>query len=195
MPNFLSISLFFIGTYFLSSISFALIAGKLKHINLREVGSGNLGATNVYRALGLKYAVSVFVLDAAKGFLPTFIAMYLFENYVIHVAIGLVAILGHSLSIYVKFKGGKGVATGLGVVMALNPLVATILAIGGFGSIWITKYVAPVSIVCSIVAPILFYIFKSPIEYTLFICLIAGVIVLRHKDNIIRLIQGKENKL
>lgn len=195
MPSFLSISLFFIGTYFISSISFALIAGKLKHINLREVGSGNLGATNVYRALGIKYAVLVFVLDAAKGFLPTFMAMYLFENYVIHVAVGLVSILGHSLSIYVKFKGGKGVATGLGVVMALNPLVATILAFGGIGSIWITRYVAPVSIVCSIVAPILFYIFQSPIEYTLFICLIAGVIVVRHKDNIIRLIQGKENKL
>ncbi len=195
MPSFLSISLFFIGTYFISSISFALIAGKLRHINLREVGSGNLGATNVYRALGIKYAVLVFVLDAAKGFLPTFMAMYLFENYVIHVAVGLVAILGHSLSIYVKFKGGKGVATGLGVVMALNPLVATILAFGGIGSIWITRYVAPVSIVCSIVAPILFYIFQSPIEYTLFICLIAGVIVIRHKDNIIRLIQGKENKL
>ena len=195
MPSFLSISLFFIGTYFISSISFALIAGKLKHINLREVGSGNLGATNVYRALGIKYAVLVFVLDAAKGFLPTFMAMYLFENYVIHVAVGMVAILGHSLSIYVKFKGGKGVATGLGVVMALNPLVATILAFGGIGSIWITRYVAPVSIVCSIVAPILFYIFQSPIEYTLFICLIAGVIVVRHKDNILRLIQGKENKL
>lgn len=195
MPSFLSISLFFIGTYFLSSISFALIAGKLKQINLREIGSGNLGATNVYRALGLKYAVSVFVLDAAKGFLSTFMAMYLFENYVIHVAVGLVAILGHSLSIYVKFKGGKGVATGLGVVMALDPLVATILTIGGIGSIWITKYVAPVSIVCSILAPILFYIFQSPIEYTLFICLISGVIVFRHKDNIIRLIQGKENKL
>lgn len=159
------------------------------------MGSGNLGATNVYRVLGLKYAVSVFVLDAAKGFLPTFMAMYLFENYVIHVAVGLVAILGHSLSIYVKFKGGKGVATGLGVVMALDPLVATILTIGGIGSIWITKYVAPVSIVCSILAPILFYIFQSPIEYTLFICLISGVIVFRHKDNIIRLIQGKENKL
>ena len=195
MQNYLIITSFILGSYVLSSISFALLISKFKKIDLRQVGSGNLGATNVYRALGFKFAILVFILDAAKGLVPTYLAMHYFSNPVWHVAIGLITIIGHSLSIFVKFKGGKGVATGLGVIMALNPLVAAILAAVGFTSIAITRYVAPTSILCAVMAPILFYVFKSPEEYIIFISIIASVIVFRHKDNITRLIQGKENKV
>lgn len=195
MQNYLIITSFILGSYLLSSISFALLISKLKNIDLRQVGSGNLGATNVYRALGFKFAILVFILDAAKGLVPTYLAMHYFSNPVWHVAIGLITIIGHSLSIFVKFKGGKGVATGLGVIMALNPIVAAILAAVGFTSIAITRYVAPTSILCAVMAPILFYVFKSPEEYIIFISIIASLIVFRHKDNISRLIQGKENKV
>ena len=195
MQNYLIITSFILGSYVLSSISFALLISKFKKIDLRQVGSGNLGATNVYRALGFKFAILVFILDAAKGLVPTYLAMHYFSNPVWHVAIGLITIIGHSLSIFVKFKGGKGVATGLGVIMALNPLVAAILAAVGFTSIAITRYVAPTSILCAVMAPILFYVFKSPEEYIIFISIIASLIVFRHKDNITRLIQGKENKV
>ena len=195
MQNYLTIISFILGSYLISSIPFALIISKLKKIDLRKVGSGNLGATNVYRALGLSYALMVFILDAAKGLIPTYLAMYYFINPLWHVAIGLITIIGHSLSIFVKFKGGKGVATGLGVIMALNPLVAAILAAIGFTSIAITRYVAPTSIICAVIAPILFYYFKSPDEYIIFISLISTLIVFRHKDNIVRMMQGKENKV
>ena len=195
MQNYLIITSFILGSYVLSSISFALLISKFKKIDLRQVGSGNLGATNVYRALGFKFAILVFILDAAKGLVPTYLAMHYFSDPVWHVAVGLITILGHSLSIFVKFKGGKGVATGLGVIMALNPLVAAILAAVGFASIAITRYVAPTSILCAVMAPILFYVFKSPEEYIIFISIIASLIVFRHKDNITRLIQGKENKV
>tara|TARA_E500000178_G_C16618451_1_gene572240 strand:+ start:50 stop:637 length:588 start_codon:yes stop_codon:yes gene_type:complete len=195
VQNYLIIVSFILGAYLLSSVPFALLISKLKKIDLRKVGSGNLGATNVYRALGFQFAILVFILDAAKGLIPTYLAMFYFSNPLWHVAIGLVTIIGHSLSIFVKFKGGKGVATGLGVIMALNPLVAAILAALGFASIAITRYVAPTSIVCAVIAPVLFYFFNSPDEYIIFISVISTLIIFRHKDNITRLIHGKENKV
>ena len=195
MPNYLLIASIIIGSYLISSIPFALVISKFNNVDLRKVGSGNLGATNVYRALGFKLAVFVFILDAAKGLFPTYLAMAIFNQASWHVGVGLITILGHSLSVFVQFKGGKGVATGLGVIMALNPTVAAILAVVGFSSIAITRYVAPTSIVCAVAAPFLFYFFNSPVEYTLFISFISSVIVIRHKDNIMRLIQGTENKV
>ena len=124
MNNLIYLSLF---SYFISAIPFGVIVSRLKGINLRSVGSGNIGATNVYRALGLKYAIIVFLLDGIKGFIPTYIAINIFSQSWIHVCIGCLTILGHSLSCFVKFKGGKGAATGIGVLVALSPLVSIII--------------------------------------------------------------------
>ncbi|RAP28313.1 acyl-phosphate glycerol 3-phosphate acyltransferase [Candidatus Marinamargulisbacteria bacterium SCGC AG-343-D04] len=189
------LSLFLGGTYLLASIPVALLVASKKNVDLRKIGSGNLGATNVYRALGIKYALLVFFLDALKGAIPTYVAIQLFNDPLIHISIGLVAILGHSLSCFVKFKGGKGVATGVGVLCALSVKLGLGIFISAILIIKITRYVSLASIVCSIAAPLLFYVCGYPKEYVIMLTVISGLIVLRHRSNIHRLIKGTENKV
>ncbi len=185
----------FVFAYALGSIPFALLVGKGKGIDLRKVGSGNLGATNVYRVLGFRYAILVFGLDAMKGFIPTQLALNYFDQPWMHIAIGCMAVLGHSLSIFAGFKGGKGAATGLGVLMAISPDVFGIIAMVAIIGISLFRYVAPVSILCSLIAPLLLWWMAYPPAYIGFVSVISLFIILRHKANIVRLIQGKENKI
>ena len=182
-------------TYFLGSIPFALLVSRAKGVDLRSQGSGNLGATNVFRVMGWKFGLLVFLLDGFKGWLPTFLAIQVFDTPWLHVGVGVMAIIGHILSCFVQFKGGKGAATGLGVLLALNPLVFGILFIIAASLIRITRYVAPVTILCSILAPCLLYYFQSPNPYTFMVTCISIFIILRHTSNIKRLLQGKENRL
>ncbi len=182
-------------TYFIAAIPFGLLVAQTKNINLREIGSGNIGATNVYRALGSKYGTLVLVLDAIKGGIPTFIATLINPNPLFHILIGAIAVLAHSLSCYVKFKGGKGVATGAGVIVALSPIIGLIVIGIAISLIYITRYVALTSIICSIVTPVLFYIFKYPIAYVGMFCIIGLFIIMRHRSNIERLLKGTENKV
>ena len=186
---------FLCAAYFLASIPFGLIVARIKDVDLRKVGSGNIGATNVYRAMGARYGLLVLFLDAIKGGLPTYMAMQLFDNAWLHVGVAAIAIVGHTLSCFVSFKGGKGVATGLGVLMALAPIIALGIAIAAALLIYLTRYVALTSILCAIAAPILFYIFGYPIPYVTMLVCIACLITLRHRSNISRLIQGNENKI
>ena len=179
--------------FFLGSMPFSLIVSKLKGIDLRQIGSGNLGATNVYRAMGWKYALIVFLLDAIKGYIPTYLALDHVDP-LLHIGIGFLAILGHSLSPFARFKGGKGAATGLGVLMAISPDVCGIVIAIAIVLIYLTRYVAPVTVLCSVLAPILLLWFNYPREYGITVSLIAMFIVYRHKANIARLIQGKENR-
>lgn len=181
-------------SFFLGAIPFSLIVSKAKGINLRAIGSGNLGATNVYRAMGWKYAVFVFFLDALKGYIPTHLALNLTDP-MLHIVIGFFAIIGHSLTPFAKFKGGKGAATGLGVLMAISPDVCSIIIVIAAVLIYFTRYVAPVTLLCSILAPILLMLFHYPTEYGVTVSLVSIFIVYRHKANVIRLIQGKENKV
>ncbi|NBV42890.1 glycerol-3-phosphate 1-O-acyltransferase [bacterium] len=180
--------------FFMGAIPFSLIISKSKGINLREVGSGNLGATNVYRTMGLKYGALVFALDALKGAIPTWIALN-HDNPTTHVVIGFIAIVGHSLSPFVKFKGGKGAATGLGVLAVLATDVFGIIAIIATILILTTRYVAPTTILCSILVPLFLYAFNYPTPYIVFTAAIAVFIIYRHKSNIQRLISGTENKV
>jgi glycerol-3-phosphate acyltransferase PlsY len=191
-PPFLSLLLL---AYGLGAIPFAYWAGKLKGIDLRTVGSGNLGATNVYRVLGLRYAVLVFVLDAVKGFIPTYLALNFFEQPWIHIVIGCMAVVGHSLSFFVKFKGGKGAATGMGVLAAISPDVFSILLVLAVTGIFLFRYVAPITIACSVLAPLLLWWFDYPIPYIGIVTLASLFIVWRHRANIVRLIRGQENKI
>ena len=181
--------------YFLGAIPFSLLISRAKGVDLRQVGSGNLGATNVYRAMGLKYAIIVFALDALKGYIPTYLILNISDQPWLHVGIGFLSILGHSLSPFVNFKGGKGAATGLGVLLALSPDVFGTLAVVAAIGIGVTRYVAPITILCCILAPILLYIMNYPFTYVVFVSVIGLFIIYRHKSNIIRLIQGKENKV
>ncbi|MBT3260826.1 glycerol-3-phosphate 1-O-acyltransferase PlsY [bacterium] len=192
---FFKTSFLFLGAYLLGSISFALIISRFKKTDLTKIGSGNLGATNVYRALGLKYAILVFFLDACKGYLPTLIAIKLINIPILNLGIGIGAILGHSLPIFNKFKGGKSVATSLGVLFAIAPKIFIILFPLGIIIIYFTKLVALATLIGCFLAPILLYLFHYPTEYILFITCISIFIIYRHKKNLIRLFQGKENKV
>lgn len=198
-----SLCVFFVLSYLVGSIPFSLLVAKLKGIDLRQVGSGNLGATNAYRALGIRHAVFIFILDALKGFVPTHLALSqslpYFQGFgeqpLLHVIVGGLAIFGHTFSPFAKFKGGKGVATGLGVILALSPQIFGILFTIGVTLIVITRYVAPVSIVSSILLPFLMWGFGYPKEYWVFTAIVGAYIVYKHRSNIVRLLNGTENKI
>ncbi len=167
-------------------------------IDLREHGSKNLGATNVYRILGWKYAIPVALVDIAKGAIPVlFFAGWAgaAEHPWLHVALGGAAVLGHMFSPYVSFKGGKGVATAAGVFLALAP-VAVLLAIPIWGiCLWLTGYVSLSSIIAVLSVP-LSVVLLQPNSASVFWASIALVtlIIFAHRRNISRLIAGTENR-
>jgi glycerol-3-phosphate acyltransferase PlsY len=184
-----------ISAYLIGSIPFGLIIAKLKKVDLRQMGSGNIGATNVCRNIGWQYGVITLFLDALKGYIATLLALNMVENPWIHVGVGLGSIIGHSLSFLARFKGGKGVATTLGVLMALSPDVCIIIAVIGVVIITITRYVAPVTILCSIAVPLLLYIRHYPMAYISVMSMVALFIVIRHRSNIKRIFNGTENQI
>lgn len=182
--------------YFLGSIANGIIVGKkLKGIDIREHGSKNTGATNAWRVLGRNIGILVLILDALKGFLPVYISMLLKlpEHYV--VTVGIVAILGHTFSMFLKFKGGKGVATSMGVFIALAPKTVLITFTVFVIIVSITKYISLGSIVVAIIFPLITFLVdkKSPLVVG-FTALIGLFVIYKHKTNIKRLIKGEENK-
>jgi acyl phosphate:glycerol-3-phosphate acyltransferase len=184
-----------LASYLLGATPTSYIAGKLRRgggIDLREHGSKNLGATNVYRILGWKYAIPVALFDIAKGAAPVLV----FHNPSwLAVAVGVAAVLGHMFSPYVSFKGGKGVATAAGMFLALAP-VAVLLAIAVWGfCLWLTGYVSLSSIVAVLTVPIWVSLLQpnSPVVFWASIALVA-LIIFAHRKNIRRLVDGTENR-
>ncbi|WP_291259244.1 glycerol-3-phosphate 1-O-acyltransferase PlsY [Fusobacterium sp.] len=196
----MKIILFIVLAYILGALPNGVWIGKhFKNIDIRNYGSKNSGATNAYRVLGARYGIMVLIADALKGFLPPFIASkYGIEgNYLL--LIGMVAIVGHTLSFFLNFKGGKGVATSLGVFLFLVPNVTLTLLIIFIVVVAITRYISLGSIIASIMLPILtyFYPIKNGIDrvpLVIMTALIGGFVVYKHKSNIGRLLNGTENK-
>jgi len=214
MPALVSI---FLLAYLLGSIPFGLLIAKSRGVDIRAVGSKNIGATNVWRVMGWKWGLPTFLLDFAKGLFAVLIAKYggwndhaltLTSTGAVNAAytfsangLGIIAavavILGHNFPIWLKFKGGKGVATSLGVVFGLVPLAAAC----GFG-LWIllfftTRYVSLASILGAISVPVIVAFYpQQPGKSSLLAisAVAAALIVLRHKANIQRLLNGTENR-
>lgn len=184
-----------IAAYLIGSIPTGLILGKaIWKKDLRQFGSHNIGATNAWRVLGRKAGILVFILDFIKGQLGVLLGCYLLGVPGAMVLGGLFAMLGHMFPIFLGFKGGKGVATGLGVIAALMPKVTAVVAVVWILLVLLTRYVSVASITAATLAPILAALFKEPIIYFLFVLVAAVGIVFRHKDNIQRLKAGRENK-
>lgn len=181
-------------SYLLGCVPFGImLAGLWRGIDIRQYGSRNIGATNVLRTVGPGAAAAVFSADVLKGLIPVLLAKYLFPEVAwIAVVCGMAAILGHSVSIFLGFHGGKGAATGLGVIIGLEPRVAGI----AFG-LWVlvvvvTRYVSAASIIASASIPILMWGLDAPLEYKLFSAAAAAFVIAKHRANIARLARGKE---
>ena len=184
-----------IAAYLIGSIPMGLIFGKLIwKKDLRRFGSHNIGATNAWRILGRKAGLLIFILDFLKGQLGVLLGAYLFASPGAMVLGGLFAVLGHMFPIFIGFKGGKGVATGLGVIAALMPKVTLIVFIVWIVLTLITRYVSVASIVAAVLTPILTAVFREPLIYFLLALVVAVCIVFRHRENIQRLKAGRENK-
>ena len=165
------------------------------HIDLRQYGSGNIGATNAWRVIGKKAGILIFVLDFLKGVIPVFLAAYFIGTPWSMVIAGIMSIAGHVFSIFTAFQGGKAVATGLGVVTVMMPNIALIVFIVWLVIVLVTRYVSLGSIVASILVPILAIAFEYPFPFMDFGVFTATLIVLRHRPNIKRLLNGTENKI
>ena len=187
------VALLVVLAFFMGSVPFGLLFARLLgEKDPREVGSGNVGATNVARAAGKVAGVLTLVLDAAKGYLPVFLAWSWLKGPDYVALVGLFAILGHCYSPFLGFKGGKGVATGLGVYLALSPL-AVVLAAVVFGLvIWRWRYVSLASLCAAWSMVPLVYLVQKSLLLTLFTALIALLITWRHRANIQRLVKGEE---
>ena len=190
-------ALIIIGCYLLGSIPFGYIVGKLfKKIDIREFGSGNIGATNVLRILGPSLASFVVIGDIGKGILSIFLVRFFnIDNLLIFTIAGLAVICGHDWSLFLGFKGGKGIATTFGVVFALNPIIA-VLALIIWGIVLITTRYVSLSSIFALVSIFIFTIFfKQPYEYIVFSAIILVLGIFNHKENIERLKSKKERKI
>lgn len=183
--------------YFAGAIPSGVWIGKIfKGIDVRDYGSKNSGATNCYRVMGAKLGIAVLAVDILKGFLPMLIASKYVTGPFQTVFLGMVIILAHTYSCFINFKGGKGVATSLGVFLFLAPYVILVLILVFFTVFAMFRYVSLASIISAGALPILVFIMdKSNNIYLFVLSLIIGIFVIyRHKTNIERLYRGTETK-
>ena len=185
--------------YFLGSINFAVLVAKYKGLDLFSLGSGNPGATNVKRTIGPFWGNTVFFLDFSKGYLAVFLSQSILVleglNYDLLGILGLLGtILGHTFSIFLKFRGGKGVATTMGGLLALMPWVLLLGLAAWLMVFFSTRVVALASIVFAISLPISFYFLHDFSDVRWIFCIVLAIlIVVRHYSNIQRLLSGKEH--
>lgn len=190
--------------YLIGSVPAGYLAGRIAGIDIRKVGSGNIGATNVLRVLGKGYGYPVFLFDFLKGMAAVEMSILIFDNFhpvasreLCEILAGVASVIGHSYPVWLSFEGGKGVATSIGVVFALIPFAALI-----FGIVWMTtfltsRYVSVASIAAAIALPVtvgaLLYVeqLNKPVLLYFSICL-AAVVIVRHRSNVSRLLRGTE---
>lgn len=183
-----------LGAYLVGAIPVGVLVARSRGVNLFEVGSGNVGATNVKRALGSKAALLVFVLDVLKGVLPSAAALQLLHSAEWAFGIGLAAVAGHCLSPFLRFRGGKGVATGLGVLFGSVPLVA-VCALGLFLLVFAaTRWVSLSSIIAAASVLVFGLVFEGSPLILGFSSLMAAFLIYRHIPNIKRILDGTEPK-
>jgi glycerol-3-phosphate acyltransferase PlsY len=186
--------------YLLGSVPFGkLISKKAARIDITNRGSGNIGATNVAREIGIKWGLLTLLLDVLKGFIP----VILFARYASQTApgqefglsaVGLAALLGHQFSLFLKFRGGKGVGTAFGIYLGISPLCSLLAVLIFFVIVHKWNFVSLGSISSAAAMPILIAIFGNPLPVFIGAVIAAALIFIKHMDNIHRLVKGKERK-
>lgn len=180
--------------YLIGSIPFALLLARRWGADLRLVGSGNMGAANVMRASGVKAGVLVALLDIGKGAASVWLARQMSDGAEVPAVAGLAAILGHVYPVWLRFRGGKGVATACGVFSILAPLaVPPALAIFAV-VVWLTQYISLASVAASLALPPIAYVLGSPPPVVLAASIAAAMIVFRHRSNVARVWAGTERR-
>lgn len=194
----------FIVSYLIGSIPTAYIFGRLlKKIDIRKHGSGNVGATNAFRILGKGPGTAVLLIDVFKGAIVTSLVANLFglNDPLMRVLLGIVVVCGHNWTIFLNFKGGKGIATSLGVLVGLTIAIASIRPVVLYTFLsWIltfliSGYVSLASIVASVVLPFLALLFPQPFAVIMLAVILCIFVVFRHRPNISRLLQNKESQV
>lgn len=193
--------------YFLGSIPTGYLVGRFRGVDLRQIGSGNIGATNAFRILGKKAGIFVLIVDALKGYLAcgplAALTWSLFHRSgggtdsppeMLSLLAGVAAILGHNYTCWLRFKGGKGIATTAGVLLALA-LPAFLTAVGLWGLVFfISRYVSLASIACAICLPLIVWLWGGGLPLIIFSLLVSALALYKHRSNMQRLLQGTEHR-
>ncbi len=180
--------------YLLGSIPTGFIVGSWAGVDVRKSGSGNVGATNVARVVGKRQGIFTLAVDIAKGFVPVFIALQLGLNTTSVAMTAVAAFLGHLFPIFLRFKGGKGVATAFGIFLAVAPWGSFALILVFAVAMWATRIVSLSSMITAAAAPLIFWCFSYSTSVIATSVFLAIVVVVRHRSNIQRLIAGTEPK-
>jgi glycerol-3-phosphate acyltransferase PlsY len=189
-------SLLVVFAYLLGSIPTGLVLSKaLAGIDPRQGGSRNIGATNVMRTAGKALGAVTLIGDVLKGVIPVCIVLLLKREEAWVAGAGLAAFLGHCFPIYIGFRGGKGVATALGIYLPLAPLAVLVNVFVFASAVGVTRMVSVGSILAALAMPLLIWLGRYPLAYLILSLGVDAIIIFRHKENIKRLIKGKENKL
>lgn len=211
MDDKIIMAIWVLAAYLIGGIPFGFIIGKMRGVDVRTVGSKNIGATNVYRTVGHKWGFLAFFFDFLKGLLPTLAAVLAIKNQCSWapgfdpIYVGLACVIGHTLTPYMKFKGGKGVATAFGMLMALIPLLVLIAFAVFVVTVWLSHYISLGSCLAALFLAVTIWIpipVVNPIDYQnprwalLVVMTLLGLfVVIKHKSNIVRLAKGCENKI
>lgn len=186
--------------YVVGSIPFGLLAGKLvAKVDIRDYGSGKIGMTNVLRTAGVTAAAVVLLLDMGKAVAVVVAARLLFDSYGVEAASALAVIFGHNWPVFIGFRGGRGTASGWGGLLILSPIAGLIASVIGLSLVGLTRYVSLGSIMAaglgSIALIILAFMGQEPLVYSWYGIIGGTLIVVRHRDNIQRLLNGTERKI
>jgi len=185
-----------IAAYLIGSLPFGYILTRIVHrTDIRDYGSGNIGATNVLRVYGWRFALPVFILDLAKGLVAVLLARAASDVPAIYLIAGFLAMFGHSFPLYLKFKGGKAVATSIGVLVAISGWVTLVVVACFLAIVYFTRYVSLGSIISMLISPFVFWALGFELAYILFGAAAAILVIVRHHENIGRLLKGTESKL
>ena len=188
-----------VSAYLIGSIPFGYLIGRMRGVDVRTVGSKNIGATNVYRTVGKKWGFLAFFCDFLKGFVPSMLAV---GSAIPHpaspnfpVLVGLACVIGHTLTIFMKFKGGKGVATAFGMMMALAPIPALLAFAVFVVTVWRSHYISLGSMLAAVTLAASVWFFPVVLAMRVIAVLLAAFVIYKHKSNIERLIKGCENRI
>lgn len=202
MENYFTPALWILGAYLIGGIPFGFIIGKMRGVDVRTVGSKNIGATNVFRTVGKKWGLLAFLFDVLKGLLPTLAAKaYAMDPLWLPLVVGVTSVAGHMLTPYMKFKGGKGVATAFGMLIGLVPalvgvafaLFVIVFALSNYISLG--SCCAAAFLAISVWFPILGVEGYKNLPQCILVSVIALFIIWKHRSNIVRLVNGTENKI